>query len=63
MAISDFVVKTFQNKDVDVYCGSSDWFYGTVKECLNGVLTLVAPEGEVHVNVERILSVSPRLSA
>jgi len=60
VTIETYVKKTYMDKFVDVYCGGKDWFYGVVADCVDGVLTLSAPEGKVHLNTERILSVSPR---
>ncbi|RKZ05437.1 hypothetical protein DRQ25_16145 [Candidatus Fermentibacteria bacterium] len=59
MSVNEFL-RSFKDKNVDIYCGGKDWFYGTVKDIVDGVVTLTAPEGIVHVNIERILSVSPR---
>lgn len=63
MTMADFLTEAFKGKEVDVYCGGKDWFYGKVQECANGVLTLLASEGAVHVSTDRILSVSPRQAA
>ena len=60
MAMAEFLTKAFKDREVDVYCGGTDWFYGRVEDCVNGVVTLIAKEGAIHVNTERILSVSPR---
>jgi hypothetical protein len=59
VTVADFLT-AFTGKSVDIYCGGKDWFYGTVKEIVDGVVTLVASEGTIHINTDRILSVSPR---
>lgn len=58
--MTEFLTTAFKGKEVDLYCGGKDWFYGHVKDCADGVVTLVAGENSVHISTDRILSVSPR---
>jgi len=62
MTMTEFL-SAFKDKEVDIYCGGKDWFYGTIENLADGIVTLGAPEGIVHISTEKILSVSPRPAA
>jgi hypothetical protein len=58
MASTEFLRKTFQGKKVDMYCASCGWVCGTLKECANGVVTLLGRDGPLTFNIDSILSVT-----
>jgi hypothetical protein len=58
MTTTEFLQKTFQGKQVDMYCNKCGWICGRIKSCANGVVTLVGAEGPLNVNIDSILSVT-----
>jgi len=58
MTTAEFLRKTFQGKHVDMYCSSCGWIEGKIKDCANGVVTLIGEHGATQVNIDSILSVT-----
>lgn len=58
MTTTDFLRKTFQGKNVDMYCSNDGWVCGKIKACTDEIVTLIGTNGLQHVRVDNILSVT-----
>jgi hypothetical protein len=54
-----FIAGHYIDKAIDVYCGGSDIFKGTVEACADNVLTLNSEGKYTHIAIDKIISVWP----
>jgi len=54
-----FIIGHYLNKVVDVYCGGTDVFTGTIEACADNVLTLNNKGKYTHVAVDKIIALWP----
>lgn len=54
-----FIIGHCLNKAVDVYCGGTDVFKGTIEACADNVLTLNNGGKYAHVAVDKIIALWP----
>lgn len=54
-----FIIGHYLNKAVDVYCGGTDVFKGTIEACADNVLTLNNGGKYTHVAVDKIIALWP----
>ncbi len=54
-----FITGHYLNKTVDVYCGGTDVFKGTIEACADNVLTLNNNGKYTHVAVDKIIALWP----
>lgn len=60
--MENFITGHLLGKSVDVYCGGSDKFKGTVAACADGVLTLETKKGlYTHIAISKIIAVWARV--
>ena len=55
--MQSFIVEHYLKKDVDVYCGGSDVFRGTVEACADNVLTLNNEGKYTHLAIDKIIAI------
>lgn len=56
--MENFITGHLLGKNVDVYCGGSDKFKGTVVACADGVLTLETKKGlYTHIAINKIIAI------
>jgi hypothetical protein len=56
--MDEFLTTHLWGKEVDVYCGGSDWFKGKVAGVANKILTLESKkEVYTHISTDRIIAV------
>ena len=51
-----FISEHFYKKPIEVYCGGTDLYHGTVLACADGVLTLQAEGKLTFINIKKIIS-------
>jgi hypothetical protein len=60
--MENFITGHLLGKSVDVYCGGSDKFKGTVVACADSVLTLETKKGlYTHIAINKIIAVWARV--
>ncbi len=56
--MEEFITTHLYGKEVDVYCGGSDWFKGKVIGAGNDILTIESKKGVfTHVPVDKIVAI------
>jgi len=56
--MENFITGHLLGKNVDVYCGGSDKFKGTIVACADGVLTLETKKGlYTHIAINKIIAI------
>jgi len=56
--MENFICGNLMERDVDVYCGNSEKFYGRVVGCDDGVLTLMTdPDVLTHVALNKVVAI------
>jgi hypothetical protein len=59
--MENFISSNLMERDVDVYCGSSEKFYGRIVGCGEGVLTLMTdPAVLTHVALDKVVAIWKR---